>query len=186
MESAKQKKRMERNIPNAIVTMVGRENIATRKVINHLHITYIFSSCGTNYSEYSMLALNGLLTWFVLYACFSCLHWVSLLSSFVWTLNESAILHGDTMFEFSLDSKHADKNACRHCWTKTKLILINSWLSLFSYMKYTWIHQLWAVCHWNMRFETYPNHWFHGDLFNLLAPCFALRLDEVRVVKCFM
>ena len=39
-------------------------------------------------------------------------------------LNESAILHSHTMFEFSLDSKNAEKNACRHCLTKAKLILI--------------------------------------------------------------
>ena len=60
MESAKRKKGMERNIPNAIVTKGGRENIATRKVINEIHILYIYSSCGTYYSVYSMLALNAI------------------------------------------------------------------------------------------------------------------------------
>ena len=78
MESAKRKKRMERNITNAIVTMVGRENIATRNVINHVHILYIYSSCGTNYSVYNMLALNEI----VHLICFSMPFFLSTLSPF--------------------------------------------------------------------------------------------------------
>ena len=49
MESVRRKKRMERNILNAIVTMGGREDIATRRVMHHLHILYIYSSCSTDY-----------------------------------------------------------------------------------------------------------------------------------------
>ena len=164
MESAKRKKGMERNIPNAIVTKGGRENIATRKVINEINILYIYSSCGTYYSVYSMLALNAIVHLICFSMPFSCLHCVYLLSIFVWTLNESAILHSDTMFEFPLDSKN----------------YIISWafylnlLCIFTYQQ----------CVKTLSLSLRPLSCTYKEMLHLFA--WPIKLDEVRVVKCFM
>ena len=124
-ESAKRKKRMERNIPNAIVTMDGRENIATRKVINHLHILYIYNSCGTYYNVYKWNCSPDLFLYAIFPVYTECPvcpflfgHWV-ILPFYIATLSSNS---------YWISKMQKRKNL-----TKTELILItfNSWLSLF-------------------------------------------------------